>query len=34
MVIASKDSFDYPLFLLAGTFAGLDQLMNLVGDKS
>jgi hypothetical protein len=32
MVIASKDSFDYPLFLLAGTFAGLDQLTN--SDKS
>jgi hypothetical protein len=32
MTIASKDSFDYPLFLLAGTFAGLDQLTN--ADKS
>jgi hypothetical protein len=26
--IASKDSFDYPLVLLAGAFAGLDQLTN------
>lgn len=32
MTIASKDSFDYPLFLLAGVFAGLDQLTN--SDKS
>ena len=28
MTIAAKDSFDYPLFLLAGAFAGLDQLTN------
>lgn len=27
-VIASKDSFDYPLVLLAGAFAGLGQLAN------
>ncbi len=27
-VIASKDSFDYPLVLLAGAFAGLGQLSN------
>lgn len=26
MTIAAKDSFDYPLVLLAGAFAGLDQL--------
>ena len=26
MTIAAKDSFDYPLVLLAGTFAGLNQL--------
>jgi hypothetical protein len=30
--IASKDSFDYPLVLLAGAFAGLSQLTD--GDKS
>ena len=30
--IASKDSFDYPLVLLAGAFAGLSQLTG--GDKS
>jgi hypothetical protein len=28
MTIAAKDSFDYPLVLLAATFAGLDQLTN------
>lgn len=28
MTIAVKDSFDYPLVLLAGAFAGLDQLTN------
>jgi hypothetical protein len=28
LTIASKDSFDYPLALLAGAFAGLDQLTN------
>ncbi len=28
LTIAAKDSFDYPLFLLAGAFAGLDQLTN------
>jgi len=28
MTIAAKDSFDYPLVLLAATFAGLDQLEN------
>jgi hypothetical protein len=27
-IIASKDSFDYPLVLLAGAFAGLGQLSN------
>jgi hypothetical protein len=27
-VIASKDSFDYPLVILAGAFAGLGQLTN------
>src|ERR1035438_5666234 len=27
-VIGLKDSFDYPLFLLAGAFAGLGQLTN------
>lgn len=32
MTIAAKDSFDYPLVLLAGAFAGLDQLTN--SDKS
>jgi hypothetical protein len=32
LVIASKDSFDYPLVLLAGAFAGLSQLTD--GDKS
>jgi hypothetical protein len=31
-IIASKDSFDYPLVLLAGAFAGLSQLTD--GDKS
>lgn len=31
-IIASKDSFDYPLVLLAGAFAGLSQLTG--GDKS
>jgi hypothetical protein len=28
LTIAAKDSFDYPLVLLAATFAGLDQLTN------
>jgi len=28
MVIASKDSFDYPLYFLGGAFAALDQLTN------
>jgi hypothetical protein len=28
MTIAAKDSFDYPLFLLAAAYAGLDQLEN------
>ena len=28
MTIASKDSFDYPLVILASAFAGLDQLSN------
>jgi hypothetical protein len=28
LVIASKDSFDYPLVLLGGAFAGLGQLAN------
>jgi hypothetical protein len=28
LIIASKDSFDYPLVLLAGVFAGLSQLDN------
>jgi hypothetical protein len=28
MTIAAKDSFDYPLVILAGAFAGLDQLTN------
>jgi hypothetical protein len=28
MTIAAKDSFDYPLVILAATFAGLDQLTN------
>jgi hypothetical protein len=28
MIIASKDSFDYPLVLLAGAFAGISQLDN------
>ncbi len=28
LTIASKDSFDYPLVILAGMFAGLDQLTN------
>ncbi len=28
MTIATKDSFDYPLALLAATYAGLDQLTN------
>ncbi len=28
MTIAAKDSFDYPLVLLAAAFAGLDQLTN------
>jgi len=28
LTIATKDSFDYPLILLAGMFAGLDQLTN------
>jgi hypothetical protein len=28
MTIAAKDSFDYPLVILAGMFAGLDQLTN------
>jgi hypothetical protein len=32
LTIASKDSFDYPLVLLAGAFAGLSQLTD--GDKS
>lgn len=32
LIIASKDSFDYPLVLLAGAFAGLGQLTN--GDPS
>jgi hypothetical protein len=27
-IIGAKDSFDYPLLLLAGTFAGLGQLTN------
>ncbi len=28
MTIASKDSFDYPLVILAGALAGLDQIQN------
>jgi hypothetical protein len=28
MTIAAKDSFDYPLVLVAGAFAGLDQINN------
>jgi hypothetical protein len=28
LIIASKDSFDYPLVLLAGAFAGISQLSN------
>ncbi len=28
LTIAAKDSFDYPLFLLAAAYAGLDQLEN------
>ena len=28
LVIASKDSFDYPLVLLGGAFAGIGQLAN------
>jgi hypothetical protein len=28
LTIAAKDSFDYPLFLLAAAYAGLDQLNN------
>src|ERR1700722_1903584 len=32
LIIAAKDSFDYPLVLLAGAFAGISQLDN--SDKS
>ncbi len=32
LIIASKDSFDYPLVLLGGAFAGISQLSN--SDKS
>ena len=28
LIIASKDSFDYPLVLLGGAFAGISQLSN------